>query len=162
MGKEIILKDKDYIVSKTDLSGKIIYGNEPFVIYSGYKEEELINKPHNIIRHPDMPKIVFKLLWERVKNKNEIFAFVKNLTKNGDYYWVFANVTPTVRDGVIINYHSVRRKPNPEAINIVTKLYKELIDLEKSGGINASERHLNTFLKEKGVTYDELIKSLQG
>jgi len=162
MSKERVLKEDDYIVSKTDLTGKIIYGNEIFVDFSGYTQDELIGKPHNIIRHPDMPRIVFKLLWERLKNKEEIFAYVKNLSKNGDYYWVFANVTPTIRNGVIIDYHSVRRKPNPEAIKVVSELYKTLVDKEKIGGMNASGEALNNLLKEKGVSYDELISSLQG
>lgn len=156
------LKEDDYIVSKTDLSGKIIYGNEIFVDLSGYTAEELMGKPHNIIRHPDMPKVVFKLLWERLKNKEEIFAFVKNLSKNGDYYWVFANVTPTIRNGKIIDFHSVRRKASHNAVNIITELYKILIDEERRGGINASEKALNKLLENKGVSYDEFIKSIQG
>lgn len=158
----IELGDDDYIVSKTDLNGKIIYGNEIFVKMSGYTIEELLSKPHNIIRHPDMPKVVFKLLWDRLKNKEEIFAYVINKSKNGDHYWVFANVTPTIRSSKVLDYHSVRRKPNPKAIPIISEVYRILLNLEKTSGITASEKYLNDLLKEKGVSYDGFIASLQG
>lgn len=159
---EIQLREDDYIISKTDLNGKIIYGNDIFITMSGYNAIELKDSPHSIIRHPDMPKVVFKLLWDRIKNKQEIFAFVKNKCKNGDYYWVFTNVSPTIRNGQIIDYHSVRRKPNPNAIEAISKLYTTLIQKEKSIGLQASEKYLNEILNEKGVSYDEFIRDLQG
>jgi len=153
----------DFIVSKTDLQGKITYCNKIFMRLAKYTEEELIGAPHSIIRHPDMPKIVFKLLWDRVKNKEEIFAFVKNLSKDGGYYWVFANVTASLDiNGNIVGYYSVRRKPSDEAINVLSDVYANMIELERSGGMEASGKYLNDLLKEKGVSYDELISSLQG
>jgi len=108
---ERMLNDEDYIVSKTDLKGRIIYCNKIFVEISGYSESELLGKPHSIIRHPDMPKIVFKLLWDRIKKKQDIFAFVKNLCKDGGYYWVFANVTATLdTNGNIRDYWKRREE----------------------------------------------------
>lgn len=160
---EIKLNPKRYIVSKTDTDGIIEYGNDYFVEISGYKESELIGKPHNIIRHPDMPKVVFKLLWSRIQNKEEIFAYVKNLSKDGGYYWVFANITASLDiNGNIIGYYSVRRKPSDEGIKVMSEVYAKMIELERSGGMEASGRYLNDILKSKGMSYDELIAELQG
>jgi len=157
------LGENDFIVSKTDLQGKITYCNQIFMKLAKYSEEELIGAPHSIIRHPDMPKIVFKLLWDRIQNKEEIFAYVKNLSKDGGYYWVFANVTASLDiNGNIVGYYSVRRKPNNEAVEVISGVYEKLLDLERSGGMNASGKFLTDFLNEKGVSYDELISSLQG
>ncbi len=156
------LKEDDFIVSKTDLKGRIIYGNKMFIDISGYKEEELMNKPHSILRHPDMPKAIFKLLWERVQSGREIFAYVKNLCKDGAYYWVFANVTVTFDEkGNPRDYHSVRRKPTESALETIKPLYADLLVEEKRGGLDASTRLLNKILNEKGVGYDEFILGLQ-
>lgn len=159
---EKVLREDDFIVSKTDLKGRIIYGNKIFIKISDYCESELLGSPHSILRHPDMPKVIFKLLWERIRNKEEIFAYVKNLCKDGSYYWVFANVTATVdSQGNIRDFHSVRRKPNAKALDIIKPLYSQLVDEEKRGGLEASERLLNKILKEKGVSYDEFVLGLQ-
>lgn len=127
-----------------------------------YNEAELLNQPHNLIRHPDMPKAVFKLLWDRVQNKEEIFAYVINQTKNNNHYWVFANVTPSLDvQGNIIGYYSVRRKPSQKALEIIQPLYKKMLEAEKTGGMNASTEVLKNILGEKGVSYDEFIISIQ-
>jgi len=161
INREKFLKDGDFIVSKTDLKGKITYGNRIFIEMSGYKEEELLDKPHSILRHPDMPKVVFKLLWDRIVSKQEIFAFVKNLAKDGSFYWVLANVTPSLKNKKIVGYYSVRRKPNKKATETISSVYKLLLDAESRGGIEESKRLLESFLKDKGVNYDEYIISLQ-
>lgn len=159
--QELTFGDEEFIVSKTDLSGKITYGNSLFVHISGYSEEELIGAPHSILRHQDVPAVVFKLLWNRIKSGKEIFAYVKNKTKNGDYYWVFAHVTPSFDlNRSISNYHSVRRKPTTKALSVIQPLYTMLLQKEQSAGITASEAALNDLLKEKGMTYDEFIFSL--
>ncbi len=156
------MADNDFIVSKTDLKGKITYCNKIFMEMAEYKEEELLAKPHSIIRHPDMPKAVFKYLWDTIVTKQEVFAFVVNRTKNNNHYWVFTNVTASVdKNGKIIGYFSVRRKPNPEALEVIIPLYKEMLRVEKSQGIEASFKVLTEILQEKGVGYDELIISLQ-
>jgi len=156
------MKKDDFIVSKTDLKGRITYTNKIFMDMAGYKEEELLGKPHNIIRHPDMPKAVFKLLWETVHNGDEIFAFVINKTKNGDSYWVYANVTPSLdKNGKTIAYYSVRRMPNPKALEIIKPLYAQMLKAEQSGGVNAGTAILTNLLNEKGVGYNELIISIQ-
>ncbi len=152
----------DFIISKTDLKGKITYVNQTFMKIAEYTEEELIDKPHSIIRHPSMPKAVFKLLWDTLVQKEEIFAFVLNKTKNGNEYWVYANVTASLdENGKIVGYYSVRRKPNPEAIEIIKPLYAKMLETEKRSGVEASTKILIDILNEEGVSYNELIISIQ-
>lgn len=159
--QELTFGDDEFIVSKTDLQGKITYGNALFIKMSGYHESELIHQPHNILRHEDMPAVVFKLLWSQIQSGKEIFAYVKNKTKNGDYYWVFAHVTPSFDSNRSIgNYHSVRRKPSLKALSVIEPLYATLLQKERMSGINSSETALNQLLQEKGLSYDEFILSL--
>jgi PAS domain S-box-containing protein len=156
------MKEEDFIVSKTDLQGRLTYVNQIFMEMADYSEEELLGKAHSIIRHPEMPKAVFKLLWEMIQNKKEIFAFVLNKTKNGDAYWVYANVTASLnKNGQIIAYYSVRRKPNKEALEVIKPLYKKMLQAEKAAGIEAGTKVLLDVLNENGVGYNELIISLQ-
>lgn len=161
------MRESDFIVSKTDHKGRITYGNQIFIEFSGYTEKELLGAQHNIIRHPEMPRAVFKLLWDTIQQDQEIFAFVKNMAKDGSFYWVFANVTPDYDDqGNISGYFSVRRKPNDMAIKTISKIYKLLQTEEKKAGakhaIEASTKILTDFLTEKGVSYEEFILDLQG
>ena len=161
--KEIKMNENDFIVSKTNEKGIITYCNEIFIAMAGYEEKKLIGKNHNIIRHPDMPQAAFKLAWDLIKNKKEFFGFVKNITSDGSYYWVFANITPDYNEsGKIIGYTSVRRKPKQSAIDIITPIYLQMRSLEKSSGIDASFKYLLDLLDKSGVTYDEFVISLQG
>lgn len=156
------MKDEDFIVSKTDLKGRIVYSNQIFMDMAEYTEDELLGKPHSIVRHPDMPKAVFRHLWNVIPTKQEIFAFVINKTKNNNDYWVYANITATVDvNGKIVDYYSVRRKPNPKALAVIIPLYKKMLEVEKSSGVDASFKVLTDILAEKGVSYDELVISLQ-
>lgn len=157
----------EIIVSKTNTKGIITYANRVFMKISGYAEEELLGKPHNCIRHPDMPRCVFKLLWDTISAGSEIFAYVKNLCKNGDYYWVHAHVTPTYDSlGKIIGYHSNRRVPGRKAVSYIEDLYRELRSIESRHsnwreGMAAAGEVLNQKLKQAGVEYDEFIFSLE-
>lgn len=156
------LSEGEFIVSKTDAKGKILYGNKIFIKISGYKESELLGSPHSILRHPDMPKAVFKLLWDRLQAKKEIFAYVKNICKDGSFYWVLANVTVTLNaNGGVVDLHSVRRKPSKKAMQIIPDLYAKLLKEEKKSGMDASTRMLNKILNDKGVSYDDFIFDLQ-
>jgi PAS domain S-box-containing protein len=156
------MNENDFIVSKTDTKGRLTYVNKIFMDMAEYTEEELLGKPHNIVRHPDMPKAVFKLLWDRIQNKEEIFAYVINKTKNGNAYWVYANVTASLDErGNIIGYYSVRRKPNPQALEIIKPLYAQMLQAEQGGGVAAGEKILNDLIHKEGVSYDELIISIQ-
>lgn len=157
------MEENDFIVSKTDKQGNITYCNKIFIDMSEYTEKELLGSPHSIIRHQDMPKAVFKYLWDSISRKKEVFAFVINKAKNGAGYWVFANVTASLdANGNIIGYYSVRRKPNSKALETIVPLYKEMLKVEKSEGVPASFKVLTDILEKEGVSYDELITSLQG
>ncbi len=162
-GEEICFDENLFIVSKTDLKGKITYGNDLFIEISGYSEKELIGAPHSILRHADMPRAVFKLLWDRIQSGKEVFAYVKNRAKSGKFYWVHAYVTPIVdsRKNQIIGYHSVRRSPSKKGVEIVEPLYRKMLDAEKSGGIQASAALLNTTLSQLKVSYDEFVLSYE-
>lgn len=159
---EKIMSDNDFIVSKTDTKGFITYCNEIFVEMSGYTPDELLGANHNLIRHPDMPKVAFKVAWDLVKSGQEFFGFVKNLRKDGGYYWVFTYITADYDErGQIIGYTSFRRKPTPSAIKQIKPVYKLLIDAEKKGGMDASGKLLQDFLQEHNTTYMALVMNLQ-
>lgn len=157
----------ELIVSKTDKTGRITYGNGVFMRLAGYDEKHLIGAPHSVIRHPEMPRCVFKLLWDTLGAGKEIFAYVVNRSANGDHYWVFAHVTPS-RDasGQIVGYHSNRRVPDRRILNqTILPLYKNLLAEEKKHnnrkeGMNAGFAMLVDLLKQKGMSYDRLIFSL--
>ena len=150
--EEIELDPKRYIVSETDEKGKITYANDYFQEVSGYSEEELLGKPHSIVRHPDMPKVVFKLLWETIGAGKNINAVVKNLAKDGRYYWIFTEfeIRKDTDTGKIIGYHASRKKISRHVIEIIAELYAKLLEIEKAEGVEASERYLVAFLTEKG------------
>lgn len=118
------------IVSRTDARGFITHANKVFVEMSGYAETELIGQPHNILRHPDMPAAAFKDVWDTLAQGKNWKGYVKNLRKDGKYYWVFASVVANVRNGVVVGYTSVRRKPSRERINECVQRYAELRDKE--------------------------------
>lgn len=154
--------DEAFITTKTDLKGCITYANRYFLDIVNAKNSDLIGKNHNIVRHPDMPRYVFKLLWDRIKRKEEIFAFVKNITFDGAYYWVFANVTSSLdENGNIIGYYSVRRKANPSAVKKIIPIYQKMLELEKSGGIQASQKYITEFLANNNISYDRFVNELQ-
>ena len=165
-GKEVGFGEDEIIVSKTDLRGVITYANDVFMRVSGYAEAELIGQPHNLIRHPDMPRCVFRLLWTTISEGQEIFAYVLNLSRKGDGYWVFAHVTPSYdQQGKIIGYHSNRRVPHPDALAKVRPLYAQLRAEEKKhasldAGIKASTALLLSTLEQSGLSYGELVFSL--
>ncbi|TEY10206.1 PAS domain S-box protein [Campylobacter sp. US18a] len=160
--KEIVLSENALITSKTDLKGKIVYANDDFLKYAGYTMGEVLNKPHNIARHEDMPRTVFKCLWDYIQKGEEIFAFVKNKAKDGSFYWVFANVSASFgANGNIINYYSVRRAPNRKSLPIIEEVYKILLEKEQKSGINAGVSALVDIVSSYQMTYNELVFNLQ-
>ncbi|MDP6473599.1 MAG: PAS domain-containing protein [Alphaproteobacteria bacterium] len=167
-GRERFFGEDDIIVSKTDIRGHITYANDIFLNVALMRENQAIGAPHSVIRHPDMPRAVFKLLWDTLEAGNEIFAYVKNMALNGDHYWVFAHATPSFDDkGTIIGYHSNRRVPDRPAVEFISGLYDSLLAEEqghtdRKQGMEASFQMLVDILKEKGVSYDEFVFSLQG
>ena len=165
-GRERTFAPDDVIVSKTDRKGIITYANDVFLNIAGMTEREAIGAPHSIIRHPDMPRVVFKLLWDTVERGEEIFAYVVNMAKTGDHYWVFAHITPSFdASGTIIGHHSNRCVPDRTAVETVRPLYARLKSIEdnavdRAKGLEASHRFLLDLLAEQGKTYDEFIFSL--
>ncbi|HLP98705.1 MAG TPA: PAS domain-containing protein [Sideroxyarcus sp.] len=162
---EKVMREGDFIVSMTDLKGLITYGNRIFIEYSGYTEAELLGSQHNIIRHPDMPRAVFKLLWDKIQNREECFAYVKNMAKDGSFYWVFTNVTPTFdSSGNMTGYLSVRRKPKVSGVQTASAVYAAMLEAERKAGpanaIAASTKILVDILNEKGLSYDELVLAI--
>ena len=163
--QERIMREDDFIVSKTDLKGRISYCNRIFIEFSGYSEQELLGAQHNIIRHPDMPRGVFKFLWDTLGQKKEIFAYVKNMSKDGGFYWVMANVTPDMNEqGEVEGYFSVRRKPKREAVSALADVYHLMLEEERKAGprdaCDASLALLVGLLNQKGVSYESFILSL--
>ena len=150
--EEIKLDPKRYIVSETDEKGKITFCNDYFIEISGYSKDELIGKSHNIVRHPDMPRVVFKLLWETISQGKNINAVVKNRAKDGRYYWIFTEfeMRKDIDSGQIIGYQASRKAISKHVIEIISDLYAKLVDIEKNEDIEASEEYLMTFLKDKG------------
>ncbi|MBD3790081.1 MAG: PAS domain-containing protein [Campylobacterales bacterium] len=162
--EEIILDPKRYIVSKTDEKGVITYGNDYFVEISGYKESELIGQPHNMIRHPDMPRVVFKLMWDRIQNGQPIMALVKNMAKDGRYYWVVTEFE-SKRDKLtnkIISYTAFRKAAPRDAIKAIEPVYAKLREIEAQSGMEGAQNYLLGFLEDKGLSYDEYINQLVG
>ena len=160
-GHERTFANDQVIVSKTDTKGRIVYANRVFLGIGELTQREALGAPHNLIRHPHMPRTIFKLLWERITSGREIFAYVLNRAMNGDHYWVFAHVTPSISvSGEINGYHSNRRTADRGKITTVIKpLYDELLAIEqqpsnrKDGLTNAYE-FLHDRLKNKGVDYE--------
>ena len=159
--KEIKLGSKDMLVSKTDQRGVITYGNNKFVEVTGYKENELIGSPHNILRNPDMPKAIFYLMWESIKSGKNIMAVVKNLAKNGDHYWVTTDFDiQRDREGKIRNYIAYRHAAPKNVVKEIEPLYKKMLEIEKEHGMDASIEYLEGFLEEKGMSYNQYIEDL--
>jgi PAS domain S-box-containing protein len=162
---ELVMRENDFIVSKTDLKGRITYCNRIFIEFSGYAEADLLGAQHNIVRHPDMPRGVFKFLWNTLERKTECFAYVKNMSRDGSFYWVFANVTPNVNEkGVVQGYFSVRRKPARAAVTALADLYRMMLEEERRAGAKdacaASLALLTNVLNHKGLSYEKFILSI--
>ncbi|MGE0322411.1 MAG: PAS domain-containing protein [Polyangiaceae bacterium] len=165
-GVERTFDPSDLIVSKTDLHGRITYVNRTFCEVSGYSEAEALGQPHSLIRHPDMPRAAFALMWETIRNGREFFGYVKNLCKNGDHYWVLAHVTPSFdASGEIIGYHSTRRVPDSHAVSLIEATYADMLEREaradsKASAVDASLGLLYATLAQKGVEYDEFVLTI--
>ena len=158
---EIEVKPVDIVVSKADTEGDIAYANPIFYKLSGYNKKELTHAPHSILRHPDMPKIIFKHLWDELKKGNEVYAFIKNLTKDGSFYWVFAFIRPAFNpDGSLRNYVSTRKSMSLNARKAIEPLYQKLLESEKNASITESEKLLKEFIN--GRDFNNLMVEIQG
>ena len=161
INQEIKIDSRTFIVSKTDYRGNIIYSNEAFSKITGYTQSEIMGLSHNIVRHPDMPKAIFFLMWKRLKEGQNIQALVKNLAKSGKYYWVSTDFeiyqdTPDSKP----TYIAYRRSVSENAIEEIEPLYVTLLELEKAHGLEASLLFLQGFLDERHLTFDEYMSNL--
>ncbi|NOR71404.1 MAG: PAS domain-containing protein [Methylomarinum sp.] len=160
------LGENDFIVSKTDIKGRITYANRIFMDIAGFPESELLGVQHNIIRHPDMPRGVFKFMWGTIKAGDEFFGFAKNLCADGGYYWVFANITPDYdKNGKLQGYYSVRRKPPQSALDVLIPVYKEMIAIEKRSSVKDAPANSIAYLVDVvaqtgAKSYNSLVLSL--
>jgi len=162
--EKIDLDPKKYIVSKTDIEGIIEYANDYFIEVSGYNEGELVGEPHSIVRHPDMPKIIFKIMWDRLEEGKNIYAIVKNRAKDGRYYWITTDFEANL-DKVTnkpISYVAYRQAASDKIVAEIEPLYKKLLEIEKTLGMEGSQKYLNGYLEEKGKSYDEYMEALIG
>ncbi len=165
--QEVVIQEDDFIVSKTDPKGRITYCNRIFMEIAGFAEEELLGQPHNIIRHPDMPRSVFRALWQTLQQGREFFGIIKNRTKNGGFYWAFAHVTPSYdQQGQLLGYYSVRRCPRRDSINLLEPLYQAMVAEEQRlssarEAMDASWAILQQHLDSTGKSYEEFVLCLE-
>ena len=164
--QERTFDEDEVIVSKTDPKGWITYVNSVFLKVALFEERDVLDQPHSLVRHPDMPRCVFKLAWDQLQAGKEIFAYVKNMAKSGDYYWVFAHMTPTFdQAGNIQSYHSNRRRPRAEALAVIEPIYRDLLAIEQGhpdpkAGMQAAYEQLQVKLREQGTDYDAFVFSI--
>lgn len=166
-GVEKFFDENSVIVTKTNTRGVITYANKTFLDVSEYRERDVLGKPHNMIRHPEMPRTIFKKLWSRIKSGREIFAYAVNRTRLGNHYWVLAHVTPSFNtEQQIVGFHSNRRVPDRTSLTeVIMPLYQKLNALERQSpdtqsGITVADDYLRKMLQEKGIGYDQFIFSL--
>jgi len=156
----------ELIVSKTDTKGVITYANDVFLRVGAYSLDEVIGQPHNLIRHPDMPRAVFKLLWSTLEARQELFAYINNLAADGANYWVLAHVTPSYGpSGQVVGYHSNRRVPAPGALAEVAPMYQELLAEERRHpnarqAVEASMRMFDDLVAQRASNYEEFVWSI--
>jgi PAS domain S-box-containing protein len=166
-GRERFFANDAIIVTKTDVGGRITYANRTFLDISALTERQALGAPHSLIRHPDMPRSIFRLLWQTIQGGREIFAFVINRAMTGDHYWVMAHVTPSIdADGKIIGFHSNRRVPDRHALErVIQPLYRQILTAERAHGdgpasIAAGVDVLTRVLDARSESYDEFIFTL--
>ena len=150
------------LISETDVKGTITNVNDVFCAVSHYSASELIGQPHNLIRHPDMPKLIFKLLWDNLKVGNNFVGVIKNLAKTGEYYWVVTDFEMR-RDAMgNITHYIGRRKSVPEAAinNYLAPFYESLLKMEKVGGVELSSRFFKNYLTKQGKDYIDFVISI--
>ena len=161
INKEIKFNKKKFIVSKTDIKGNITFVNKNFCDISGYNEEELIGISHNILRHPDMPRAIFFLIWSSLLRGEAVSGVIKNLAKSGKYYWVIADFdVKKDKDGNIKSLTAFRRSAPQQVIDTIEELYETMLNIEKRRGIKGSLSYLEAYLEEHNMNYDQFLNDL--
>jgi PAS domain S-box-containing protein len=159
--EEIRFSKKKFIVSKTDIKGNIVFINKNFCDISGYSEDELIGSPHNIIRHPDMPRAIFFLIWNTLLRGEHVSGVVKNLAKDGRYYWVIADFDVKKDEhGHVRSLTAFRRSAPDQVIEEIEDLYETMLNIEKKRGMEGSLSYLEAFLDDKHMSYDDFLQDI--
>lgn len=164
-GNELTFRDEEVLTSKTDMRGVITYANDAFCHIAGFEFPELEGQPHSLIRHPEMPRCVFNLMWDSIQKGQEFFGYVCNRTKLGDHYWVLAHVVPDLDPETheILGFHSTRRSPTRAGVKVAKELYAKLREAErrepKAKQVEAGTQALKTILSQANMTYEEWIFS---
>ena len=154
---EIVLDPSKIIMSKTDYKGVVLYANDYFMKICKYEEWELMGQPHNVIRHPDMPKVIFKFMWERLHQGKNIHAIVKNLAKDGSYYWVMTTFeTSYDEDGNILAHYARRKAVPKKAKEAFENLYSKILKIEQQNE-TAAEKFFYGYIENSGKSYDQLF-----
>ncbi len=160
--EEVMVDPNKVIMSKTNYKGIIEYANDYFSEICGYSKEELIGKPHNIIRHPDMPKVVFKIMWEKLHKGENLYAIVKNLTKEGKYYWVVTKFeTSFYKDNTIISHYARRKAVPIQTRETIENIYALILEIEKYD-VKLAESTFHETLEKYGLTYDTFFLEVAG
>ena len=162
INKEVMWDKTKTIISTTDQYGAITDVNQTFIDVCGYSASELLGKPHNIIRHPDMPKIIFKITWDNILAGRNFHAIIKNLAKSGEYYWVITDfeVGRNIMGEVVTIMARRRAVPQYVITDHIAPLYQTLLKLEKIGGMELSNRYFKGFLEKQGKSYIEYIMDI--
>ena len=162
INREVVWDKTKTIISTTDKYGTITDVNQTFIDVSGYSADELLGKPHNIIRHPDMPKIIFKVTWDNILAGRNFHGIIKNLAKSGEYYWVVTDfeVGRNIMGEVVTIMARRRAVPQYVITDHIEPLYQTLLKLEKIGGMELSNRYFKGFLEKQGKSYIEYIMDI--
>lgn len=160
--KEITPEPRKYMLSKTDPFGNIEYCNDYFVQISGYAEYEVIGKPHSIVRHPDMPGAVFELLWDHLHRRKPISIIIKNLAKDGSFYWTATDINVKVNKAIdeVEGYFGYQKAAPQHALPQIEALYSKLLKIEKESGVEASYKYLSSFLEEREQRWEDYMEEL--
>jgi len=160
-GNEIKISPRDILVTRTDHQGVINYCNDTFLEVTGYTEREVIGANHNIVRHPDMPKVIFHLMWKSIKKRKNITSVLKNIAKNGNHYWVITDFkTDEDFSGSIKNHTAYRRAIPKNLIETIEPLYQTLLKIEQEQDMDASIKYLNRYLADRDMDYNQFIENL--
>lgn len=162
LDKELVWDRSKIIISETDVLGRITDVNKAFCEVNGYTPFEIIGQPHSLVRHPDMPKLIFEMLWDSLAKENHFIGIVKNLTKSGEYYWVITDFEVR-RDiyGNVTNYVARRRAISKRLVSsYIIPLYETLLRLERIGGTELSARFLKNYLNKEGKDYVDFVISI--
>jgi PAS domain S-box-containing protein len=162
LNQEISLDAKKYLLSKTDSLGNIEYCNSYFCEITGYDEEELIGKPHSIVRHPDMPGAIFHLMWNSLHRREPVHVILKNMRKDGRFYWIHADINIKINkaSNEIIGYFAYQKKVPDHVITTIAPLYTQLQKVENDSGLEASVRYLSRFLEQSEKSYAQYIEEV--